>query len=579
MKLILRFLKPHWKLFLLTVFLLIVDVVGALIIPTLASEMLRQGETGVEMQVLINTAIAMAVAAVISGAGGIMSGYVCAELVSRIAKDMRDALYKKTLDLAVSDFRTFGVASMTTRTVSDVTNIQFALMASIQIVLPVPVVFVISLILAFMKDWMMGLILLAVLAVITVVALLIMRSASPLFRKLQKLLDKMSTVLLENITGVRVVRAFNKEEHEHQRLDAAFSDYALTSIKANRMFASLDGLSFFAVNIFVIIVYALSGFRVTAGAFLVTDITAIVEYAILALLYLMMAQMVILTLPRAFECSGRVKAVLDFSPTIRDLTDKQVWFPASSENVVEFRNAAFRFPDSEEYTLKNLNFTCKRGETTAIIGGTGSGKSTVASLILRFNDVTDGELLLNNVNIRKMPQSQLRDHIAYVQQRAWLFAGTIAENLRYSNPNATDEELWHALKVAQAEDFVRSLPDGLNSFVAQGGTNFSGGQKQRLSIARALVKKPELYIFDDSFSALDFKTDAALRRALAYETQNAAVLIIAQRVSTIRHAERIVVLGEGEPVGIGTHDELLMNCPVYKEIYESQTKEADEQHG
>ena len=579
MKLILRFLKPHWKLFLLTVFLLIVDVAGALIIPTLASEMLQQGEMGVEMQVLINTAVVMAVAAVISGAGGIMSGYVCAELVSRIAKDMRDALYKKSLDLSVSDFRAFGVASMTTRTVSDITNIQFALMASIQIVLPVPIVFAISLILAFMKDWMMGLILLAVLAVISVVALLIMRSASPLFRKLQKLLDRMSTVLLENITGVRVVRAFNKEDHEHKRLDTSFSDYAVTSIKANRMFASLDGLSFFAVNIFVIIVYALSGYRVTAGAFLVTDITAIVEYAILALLYMMMAQMVILTLPRAFECAGRVKAVLDFSPTIQDLTDKQVWFPATSENVVEFRNAAFRFPDSEEYTLKNLNFTCKRGETTAIIGGTGSGKSTVASLILRFNDVTDGELLLNSVNIRKMPQNQLRDHIAYVQQRAWLFAGTIAENLRYSNPNATDEELWHALKVAQAEDFVRSLPDGLNSFVAQGGTNFSGGQKQRLSIARALVKKPELYIFDDSFSALDFKTDAALRRALAYETQNAAVLIIAQRVSTIRHAERIVVLNEGEPVGIGTHDELLMNCPVYKEIYESQTKEANEQHG
>ncbi len=579
MKLILRFLKPHWKLFLLTIILLIIDVAGALIIPTLASEMLRQGETGVEMQVLINTAVVMAVAAIISGAGGIMSGYTCAELVSRIAKDIRDALYKKTLDLAVSDFRAFGVASMTTRTVSDITNIQFALMASIQIVLPVPVVFVISLILAFMKDWMMGLILLAVLAVITVVALLIMRSASPLFRKLQKLLDRMSTVLLENITGVRVVRAFNKEDHEHKRLDTSFSNYAVTSIKANRMFASLDGLSFFAVNIFVIIVYALSGYRVTAGAFLVTDITAIVEYAILALLYMMMAQMVILTLPRAFECAGRVKAVLDFSPTIQDLTDKQVWFPASSENVVEFRNAAFRFPDSEEYTLKNLNFSCRRGETTAIIGGTGSGKSTVASLILRFNDVTDGELLLNNVNIRKMPQNQLRGHIAYVQQRAWLFAGTIAENLRYSNPNATDEELWHALKVAQAEDFVRSLPDGLNSFVAQGGTNFSGGQKQRLSIARALVKKPELYIFDDSLSALDFKTDAALRRALAYETQNAAVLIIAQRVSTIRHAERIVVLNEGEPVGIGTHDELLMNCPVYKEIYESQTKEADEQHG
>ena len=579
MKLILRFLKPHWKLFLLTAVLLIIDVAGALIIPTLASEMLREGETGVKMQVLINTAIVMAVAAVISGAGGIFSGYACAELVSRIAKDIRDALYRKTLDLSVSDFRTFGVASMTTHTVSDVTNIRFAVMASIQIVLPVPIVFVISLILTFMKDWAMGLILLAVLVVITVVALFIMRSASPLFRKLQKLLDRMSTVLLENITGVRVVRAFNKEEHEHKRLDDSFSDYAVTSIKANRMFASLDGLSLFAVNLFVILVYSFSGSRVTSGAFLVTDITAIVEYAILALLYLMMAQIVILTLPRAFECANRVKAVLEFSPTIRDLTDRQVWFPVSSENVVEFRNAAFRFPDSEEYTLKNLTFTCRRGETTAIIGGTGSGKSTVASLILRFNDVTDGELFLNNVNIRKMPQSQLRDHIAYVQQRAWLFAGTIAENLRYSNPNATDEELWHALKVAQAEDFVRSLPDGLNSFVAQGGTNFSGGQKQRLSIARALVKKPELYIFDDSFSALDFKTDAALRRALANETQDSAVLIIAQRVSTIRHAEHIVVLNEGESVGVGTHDELLMNCPVYKEIYESQTKEADELHG
>ncbi len=579
MRLILRFLKPHRKLCILTIFLLIVDVAGALIIPTLAAEMLSEGKAGVAMQTLIYTAITMAVAAIISGAGGILSGYTCAVLVARVAKDMRDALYHKSLELAVADFRTFSVASMTTRTVSDITNIQFAILSCFQMVLPVPIVFVISLVLAFLKDWMMGLILLAVLIVITIVALMIMRSASPLFRKLQKLLDKMSTVLLENITGVRVVRAFNKEKDEKGRMDASFSDYADTSIKANRMFASLDGLSFFAVNLFVILVYSFSGFRVTAGAFDVADITALVEYALLALFYLMMAQMVILTLPRAFECAERVRTVLDFSPTIQDLTDKEVWFPAAKENVVEFREAAFRFADSEEYTLKNLNFACKRGTTTAIIGGTGSGKSTVASLILRFNDVTDGELLLDGINIRKMPQKQLRDHIAYVQQRAWLFAGTIAENLRYSNPKATDEELWHALKVAQAEDFVRSLPDGLNSFVAQGGTNFSGGQKQRLSIARALVKRPELYIFDDSFSALDFKTDAALRKALAYETHSAAVLIIAQRVSTIRHSEQIIVLNEGEPVGIGTHDELLMTCPVYKEIYDSQTKEAQEQHG
>lgn len=570
MKLILRFLKPHWKLFLLTVFLLIVDVAGALIIPTLASEMLRQGETGVEMQVLINTAVVMAVAAVISGADGIMSGYVCAELVSRVAKDMRDALYKKSLDLSVSDFRAFGVASMTTRTVSDITNIQFALMASIQIVLPVPVVFVISLILAFMKDWMMGLILLAVLAVITVVALLIMRSASPLFRKLQKLLDRMSTVLLENITGVRVVRAFNKEEHEHQRLDTSFSDYAVTSIKANRMFASLDGLSFFAVNIFVIIVYALSGYRVTAGAFLVTDITAIVEYAILALLYMMMAQMVILTLPRAFECAGRVKAVLDFSPTIRDLTDKQVWFPATSENVVEFRNAAFRFPDSEEYTLKNLNFTCRRGETTAIIGGTGSGKSTVASLILRFNDVTDGELLLNNVNIRKMPQNQLRDHIAYVQQRAWLFGGTIAENLRYSNPNATDEELWHALKVAKVDYFIRTMPQGYDTVLDNDAGNLSVGQRQLLTIARVFLCNPPVLILDEATSSVDTRTEAEIGKAMQALMSGRTSFVIAHRLSTIRDANCILFMEQGNIIEQGTHKELLAKGGAYAALYNSQ---------
>lgn len=244
--------------------------------------------------------------------------------------------------------------------------------------------------------------------------------------------------------------------------------------------------------------------------------------------------------------------------------------------MLAFNDVSFRFADAEENTLNHLNFTCRRGKTTAIIGGTGSGKSTVASLILRFHDVTEGAVCLNGTDIRQMQQSFLRDHIAYVQQKAWLFSGTIASNLRYSSEKATDEEQMHAADVAQAGEFIRSLPDGLNSYVAQGGTNFSGGQKQRLSIARALVKKPELYIFDDSFSALDFKTDAALRKALAKETKDSAVLIIAQRVSTIRHADQIVVLNEGAMAGIGTHEELLENCAVYREIYESQTKEAQE---
>ncbi len=290
-----------------------------------------------------------------------------------------------------------------------------------------------------------------------------------------------------------------------------------------------------------------------------------------------MAQMVVLTMPRALECCERVRAVLDHTPEIQDTTAIDPKEPdGKNREVLAFRDVSFRFADAEEDTLSNLNFVCRRGETTAIIGGTGSGKSTVASLILRFHDVTDGQICLNGVDVWKMPQRFLRDHLAYVQQKAWLFSGTIADNLRYSDKNASEEAMMHAADVAQAGDFIRSLPDGLNSYVAQGGTNFSGGQKQRLSIARALVKKPELYIFDDSFSALDFKTDAVLRKALAKETQDAAVLIIAQRVSTIQHASQIIVLHEGQMAGIGTHDELLENCPVYREIYESQTKEAQE---
>ncbi len=577
MKLMMRFLKPHWKLCVVTILLLIVDVAGALVISTFAAEMLNLGTSGAAVEVLFATGAKMAAASLISSVCAILGGYVCAALSAQVGKDIRMALYRKSLKLSIYDFRHFGTASITTRTVSDVTTIQFALTSFIQMVLPVPVIFIVALTLAFRLDVEMGFILLAVVVVVFALAMLIMKSAAPLFQRLQKLLDRMSTILLENITGVRVVRAFNNEAREEKRMGEAFANYAETSIRANRRFANLDGLSFLFINLFVVIVYWLSGGRISAGHLQIGDITAIIGYALMVLFFLMMAQMVILTMPRALECCERVQAVLDHTPEIQDMVSED---PAPSrekaEEVLAFRDVSFRFADAEEDTLSHLNFVCRRGETTAIIGGTGSGKSTIASLILRFHDVTDGAVCLNGADIRGMTQHCLRDHLAYVQQKAWLFSGTIASNLRYSNKNATETELMHAVDVAQAGDFVRSLPDGLNSFVAQGGTNFSGGQKQRLSIARALVKKPELYIFDDSFSALDFKTDAALRKALAKETKDAAVLIIAQRVSTIQHANQIIVLHEGQMAGIGTHEELLQNCPVYREIYESQTKEAQE---
>ena len=577
MKLIFQFIKPHWKLCAITILLLIIDVAGALFIPTLAAQMLNQGTSGATFDALVNTGILMAAASILSGVCAIVGGYACATLSARIGKDMRVAIYKKSLKLSIYDFRQFGTASITTRTVSDITTIQFAVTSFIQMVLPVPVIFVIALVLSFGLDVEMGFILLAVVAAVLILALFIMRSAAPLFRKLQKMLDRMTTILLENITGVRVVRAFNNQIREEGRMGDAFSNYAETSISANRRFANLDGLSFLCINLFVVIVYWLSGGRISAGSLQIGDITAVIEYAMMVLFFIMMAQMVILTMPRALECCGRVQAVLEHTPEIQDMVAEDPEnFAEQSSEVLAFQNVSFRFADAEEDTLRDLNFVCRRGETTAVIGGTGSGKSTVASLILRFHDVTDGSICLNGTDIRQMTQRYLRDHLAYVQQKAWLFSGTIAENLRYSNQDASDEELMHAAEVAQAGDFIRSLPKGLNSFVAQGGTNFSGGQKQRLSIARALVKKPELYIFDDSFSALDFKTDAALRKALAEETKDSAVLIIAQRVSTIQHADQIIVLNEGQMAGIGTHDELLQNCPVYQEIYESQTKEAQE---
>ena len=576
MKLIWRFIRPHWKLFALTVLLLVVDVAGSLLIPTLAAQMLNLGISGHSFQNLIETGLWMAAASIVSGICAILGGYACAALSARVGQDMRVAVYDKSLKLSVYDFRQFGTASITTRTISDITNIQMALTSFIQMVLPVPLIIVLSVIMTFNLDVQFGLILLCAVAAVLILALFIMRSASPLFQKLQKLLDRMSKILLENITGVRVVRAFNNEQREESRLNTSFSSYAKTSIQANRLFANLDGLSFFFVSLFIVFVYWMSGGHIRGGLMQIGDISAVIGYAVMVLFFIMMAQMVIMTMPRALECCSRVQNVLDHSPEIVDYVNADPQIDEKNNQVLAFDHVTFRFADAEEDTLSDLNFTCRRAQTTAIIGGTGSGKSTVASLILRFHNVSSGSIRLNGTDIRDMTQHKLRDHIAYVQQKAWLFSGTIADNLRYSNADASDEDLMHAAEVAQAADFIRAQPQGLQAFVAQGGTNFSGGQKQRLSIARALVKKPQLYIFDDSFSALDFKTDAALRKALKKETKDAAVLIVAQRVSTIRHADQIIVLHEGKMAGIGTHDELLKTCSVYQEIYTSQTKEAKE---
>ena len=578
MRLVVRFMKPYWGLFAVTTVLLFADVIGALIIPTFAAELLNESATHASFDAMVATAAKMGAAALVSGLAAVAGGWCCSQLTSKVGKDMRVALYNKSLDLSIYDFRNFGTASITTRTINDVVNIQMAMTNVMGMLLPVPVIFAIALTLSFRLDVTMSLWLLAAIAFVCVVAWFIMRTASPLFRRLQKLLDRIGAVLLENLTGVRVIRAFGKERHEQRRMDDTFADYATTSIKANRLFANLDGLSYFGMNAFIVVVYFLAGGRISAGGFRIGDITAIVEYAIMALFYLMMAQMVIMTLPRALECCERVRLVLDHDPQIADpapgdAVDMSGRGPLDDGEVLAFHDVTFRFADAQEDALSHVDFVCRKGQITAIIGGTGSGKSTIAMLALRFHDASWGKVMLDGVDVRDMTQRELRSRIGYVQQQAWLFSGTIAENLRYGDKDATDRELNHALEVAQADEFVDSLPDGLDSRVAQGGMNFSGGQKQRLSIARALVGDAQIVVFDDSFSALDFKTDAALRHALAAEMGDRAVLIIAQRVSTIQHADQIIVLSDGRVAGLGRHDDLMETCDVYREIVESQTKE------
>lgn len=574
-RLLLRLVRPYKGLALGALLTLLLDITGMLYIPTELSAMVNTAIGATSMSELWGHGIAMLVAAILGSAGCIASYYLVSKLAAYVGRDMRMAVYEKSLELSGSDFDHFGTGSMITRTLSDANVVQQTILMSFIMIAPAPVTCVVAILLAFGIDAAMGRLLLAIMvAMLAIMAVAVAKSA-PIFLILQGFIDRMNVRLREAITGVRVVRAFGKEADEQRSLDETFSDYARNAIRVNMVFALADCMTFFLMNLVEVFVVWLGANRVGVHAMQIGSITALVEYAMIVMFFMMMAQFGILQLPRAMACLTRASEVLAKRPTIADAPQTEalpaVGEGADGESVVRFDRVRFRFADADEDTLRGLSFDIRRGQTTAIIGSTGSGKSTIAKLLLRFHEVTQGRLSFLGHDIRKVSQQDLRAHIAYVPQKAWLFSGTIASNLRDGNPQATDEELWHALDVAQAQ-FVRELPDGLQSRVAEGGSNFSGGQRQRLAIARALVRKADLYVFDDSFSALDFKTDAALRHALAGELGHAAVLIIAQRVSTIRDAAQIVVLQEGEVAGLGTHAQLLKTCPVYKSIADSQAK-------
>ena len=571
MKTVLRFMKPYKRLCFFTLLVTVLDVAGGLLIPRLTADMVNIGVAGGSLDYMLEKGGQMILIAFLAGAGALGGSYLCADLSAKLGRDMRNAVYDKSLEFSGEDFQKFGTGSMITRTLNDINVIQQAVVWCIQMVVPVPVVCIMGTSLAFAIDFQMGLLLIGVTVLIIVLALFVTRKASEIFDRLQRFLDRMNVVLRENITGVRVIRAFHKEKREEGRMRKTFEDYAESSIQANMLFAGLDVAAFTVINLCIVLILWLGGNRIGRGFMQIGDITALTEYAILILFYIIMAQMVIILLPRARVCIRRMEEVLETVPEIQDTEESAARPEEEGEEILRFENVGFCFSDAEENTLKNISFTCRRGETTAIIGSTGSGKSTIARLILRFHDVSQGRILFRGQDIRSLPQKGLRQEISYVPQKAWLFSGTIKENLAQGKETAGEEEMLHALKTAQA-DFVKNLPQGLETKVAQGGTNFSGGQKQRLCIARALMKKTGLYVFDDSFSALDFKTDKALREALKEETKEAAVLIIAQRISTILHASQIVVLDEGRIADVGDHEYLMEHCSVYRDIARSQMK-------
>lgn len=569
-KLLGTLIAPYKGLAVLTLLTLLCDIVGMLYIPTELSALINAAVTNHDMVALTSHGIRMFMAALLGSGGCIVSYWLASRLAARIGRDLRMAVYKHSLEFSGSDFNRFGTGSMITRTLSDANVVQQTFLMCFTMMFPVPVTCIVSVVLAFSTDATMGWILLAVIAVSLIVSAIAVKISAPIFVVMQNFIDGINARLRESITGVRVIRAFGKEAYERSRMTKTFEDYASRAIRVNLIFAITDCTTFFLMNAVESLVMWAGANRVGIHAMQIGSISALIEYAMLIMFFMMMAQFAMLEIPRALACLERSAAVLDQKPTIADGSSKMVSFGQSDE-VAHFDHASLRFDDADEDTLQDLCFSLRRGQTTAIIGNTGSGKSTIAKMLLRFSDVTGGCLTFGDTDIRDLPQTELRSHIAYVPQKAWLFSGTIAENLRFGDEHADDAHLWHAIDVAQGA-FVRELEDGLDTPVAQGGTNFSGGQRQRLAIARALTRHADLYIFDDSFSALDYKTDAALRHALKDELAHAAVLIVAQRVSTIRNADQIIVLSDGRIVGLGTHDELMRTCQTYKDISDSQTR-------
>lgn len=575
MKYLIQFLKGKKKMIFFIILTSLLQAFGILMVPYFVAQIIDVGIAEKNVSAIVSIGLQMLAAAGITALISLWGSYLCADLAALTGKYMREKLFAKTQLLSVKEFNHFSTASMITRATGDITIIQQTIIMVSQMILPTPLVAVAAVIMTAAVSPTLVYIPLAAMLVFFIVIYFLFRKASPISKTIQNRVDTVNRLVRESIIGIRVIRAFDNTEYERKRTDDAFSEYADNVIRLNRTFAAFNPAVWMIMGLAMAAVVWVGGYLVLQQTIQVGSISAVTEYTIMMLVFLMMSAMVLVYVPRMTACLERIQEVLDTVPEIADAAEAWGQSDIGNPQKIVFQNVSFSYQGAEKPVLEGLSFLCEQGKTTALIGGTGSGKSTVAGLMLRLYDIQAGQILLEGKGIRSITQHELRERISYVPQKAFLFSGTIADNLRMGNKDATMEELRHAAEIAQADSFIVSLEAGYDSPVAQGGTNFSGGQKQRLCIARALVKKSPVYVFDDSFSALDFKTDAALRSALKREMRDAAVVIIAQRISTIMDADQIIVLDAGRIAGIGTHEELLKTCGVYKEIADSQLTEKE----
>lgn len=499
----------------------------------------------------------------------VIVGLLASKIATGVARNLRKDVFTKVESFSNSEFDKFSTASLITRTTNDITQIQMVIIMGIRMVVSAPIMGVGGIIKALGKSSSMSwTIALAVIVLLSLIAT-VFSIAMPKFKLIQKLIDRLNLVTRENLSGMMVIRAFNTEKFEEARFDKANRDLTNTNLFVNRIMVAMFPAMMFIMNGVTLLIVWVGAHRIADSSMQVGDMMAFMQYAIQIIFAFLMMSFMFIQIPRASVSAQRIHEVLEIRPSIIDPKEAKV-VNKDIKGVLEFKDVSFRYPRAEEDVLKNISFTAMPGETTAIIGSTGAGKSTLVNLIPRFYDVTEGQITIDGIDVREVTQHQLRDQIGYVPQKGSLFKGTIESNLKYGDKEANSQDIMKAAEVAQAMEFISEKPEGLNSEISQGGNNVSGGQRQRLSIARALVKKPKIFIFDDSFSALDFKTDSALRKALKSHTANSTFLIVAQRISTIRNAEQIIVLDEGRVVGIGTHNQLMDNCRTYQEIAMSQ---------